>query len=586
MQSTTATFYPNPTASVDMAPLPPLSNEEEEILLVSIRTQLDYYFGPLNLSRDPFLQSLLTSPEHYGAVPVQTICAFPKIRQMNASMRAKQHVPVDLAPAAEVGLLCRAAEQSNVVRVVGDAVSGLYWFVPNQPLPEHVYESDPMDQTPPLLSPTPRMVSPTPSTFTNKTQAPTPPASPTSASTTSSLQGAVPTQQQSLRSQRTVVLVHELPDPAAESAIWDLFSSSAPKSVVQDAGRTWHVTFGTEEIARAALLTTVDKTIHGHYFHVGLKNENPPAQLPHPSFGEEGAGQHYQPGNQYGNNVATFQPQQQPQYVQENHQVSSYQLNPQANQYIQYGHVASQQYAYGYAVVPPVMAPQQGIVPTMVIQPPPPPPPRMMYANVPPHHVGYVAAPVAVDYGPSSHAMVSLPSQQEWQYVEVTTPGGHGLGGAVETKNGKPKYGLGFKKEKNGNNKDHKLQMGGSSNSSDWDAHGENNPNTNGGYQQSKKGYKNQTTKHKKKGGAAAATQPFVQENFPALGGPKNNKKSPKGKSKSEKAAYAKALLKPRSSKPTGQTSLTDIESKMQDLAVSEKEPSTQQSSKQTSSSS
>jgi len=532
-----------------------LPADEEDMLLSRIRTQVDFYFSPQNLAKDDFLRSMLQSyDEHHGAVPVQAICNFPKIRELSASAWAGYHVPAAMAPPADPELLCRAAQYSRTVRVVGDPHQQQtgYWFIPVAQEPTAVaaangYNSQDMH---PAM---PRVVPPTPPDHHRRpsdSSSPSDLSSPLSSSVGSS-QGVPVYPLGGMTMERTVVLLHELPDPAAESLIWQFFLHKArPKSVVQDAGRTWHVTFGTELEAVAALDFLKDKSVNGKPVHAGLKNANgvqPPQLQPH---------QPHQPywQQQY------WQQQQQQHAPGQHHYVMNQYMPPL------YGNVMVSpppfQYSYGYAAVPSIV--QQGVAQGIPVAPPyVPPPPQIGYA-----------VPLA-DYG--RHQLPPPPPPPPPQQVFVRsqqhddrTLESHDAPAIPETpsQDTTPKKSHKSKKGHNNNKKDGKqLQRSGSNQSSGTDARGEINKNGknksnngNNSQQGGKNGNRNNAYKNKKKGGQQGSNTKetgkvvLAEEQFPALGGSRRKAQKDAKKDAPKKAAYAEALLKPptRASVPTG----------------------------------
>lgn len=675
--------------------------QDEEELLTRIRAQVDFYFSPQNLAQDHFLCSLLTSYEHYGAVPVQQICGFPKIRQIVA---AAIHSSADKAqlPPADPDLLYRAvAHKSDRVRVVGDAATG-YWFVPFT-LPDHTnyqtwFMSSPEQQQQQAVVAYPnrsqlhghypqqhpkqqqqqhaRMVSgppppPSPSSSSPKKSQ----TSPTTMATTSfsasvslssstsgpaetASQGIYQQQQHSQQQQhaqhpvvkeRTVVLVHDIPDARAQQDIWQLFSGRwrrqdnngnaivnndivneftittfQPKSVVQDVGRTWHVTFGSEKEAKAALLASRGKMYRDIPIRAGLENDS--------SYHNISAA-----NNNYGMQYSYRQQQQLQPYWQdtthgnapgENHYYMNVQPPmPYGTVQHAYPHTHSpQQYSYGYAVMPPIIMSPPVMVPGM-------------YAGVnagagPPHQMGYV---VPADYTgngyyqyagavpaspppplpvkvpppqqafvrsnqPSSNedgnttAVVGLDNQEE-STVQAKSSSQDTATTATVDGGGSQKNSSRAKKwtsnDNNNNNKgDHKYQSNGGNQSLSGDSQKEGDgQHTQHRYQGKKgrtSGYKSKK-KEKQRRDNAEASRHLTEEHFPALGGLRK-KKAHDVHSKPQKAAYAEALLKPPvlasvpSGEPTGQTRTDtkqhNVERQMKELCLSEQGPS-QQSSEQ-----
>lgn len=121
--------YPTPVATKSSAANPPGASvspvTSTETLMARLRSQVEFYFSPQNLSRDTYLRNLLSQ---YGGtiVPLSVICNFPKVQNICISF----NVPVD------PHLVRRALEGSTVVYVTPDAT----WISPILPLP-------PLDQS-------------------------------------------------------------------------------------------------------------------------------------------------------------------------------------------------------------------------------------------------------------------------------------------------------------------------------------------------------------------------------------------------------------------------------------------------------
>ena len=81
--------HPHPTNFQGVPPQQPQPNPNlfqpqhpSDVLLQQLKAQVEFYFCPENLANDKFLQSQLNATEHLGAVPIQVICSFRKIRQI------------------------------------------------------------------------------------------------------------------------------------------------------------------------------------------------------------------------------------------------------------------------------------------------------------------------------------------------------------------------------------------------------------------------------------------------------------------------------------------------------------------------
>lgn len=101
------------------------SSSSLSALYQQLLQQIDFYFSADNLQRDTFLQGLLHSRDHFGAVPVATICSFPKVKELYAMYMTRQYVPASQAPPADPRVVGAAMQSSRVVRVSDDG----HWLV-------------------------------------------------------------------------------------------------------------------------------------------------------------------------------------------------------------------------------------------------------------------------------------------------------------------------------------------------------------------------------------------------------------------------------------------------------------------------
>ena len=238
------------------------NQHHESVMLAQLRVQIEFYFSPHNLVKDQYLMSLLQSTEHIGAVPLEVIANFPKVRELHALAFIGPNVPLSLAPPANLHLLRMALQGSYIVTVSSDG----RWISPKS-VPtvsqssEAPFEGDLTKQDPEASA----TVATTSTTST--------PSSPSSQTTTTSSLG-VPTFPLPLK-ERTTVIVRDVPDDATSEQITEVFSSDlvVPKSVRPDIGNTWYVTFDSEALAVAALSASRDKTIAGAPIRGRLKSE-------------------------------------------------------------------------------------------------------------------------------------------------------------------------------------------------------------------------------------------------------------------------------------------------------------------------
>jgi hypothetical protein len=642
-------------------------DEAEEVLLARIRAQVDFYFSPPNLAQDHFLCSLLTSHEHYGAVPVQQICGFPKIRQLvamhaNANMSMSAEDKAQLPP-ADPELLVRAIAQnkSDWVRAVGDAATG-YWFVPfilpEQSLNHQYWHISSQDQ---------QTHQQNQQTYLNRSQPheqqqqqharmvsgppPPPPPSPpkkgqtsptatamTSSSTTESLSSStsetvwpgtyqyIQQQHHPIVKERTVVLVHDIPDAHAEQDIWQLFSGSSirqddnnsttsddttfqPKSVVQDMGRTWNITFGTEKEATAALLASRDKTYRDMPLRAGLKNDSTIPSHSNNNYGMQYSYQQQQQLQPYWQHTAPGNGQ-----GESNHYMPVLPPMPYGTVQHQHAQHVHQQYSYGYAVMPPMIMSPSVMGPAMyasagpshqigyavpadyypgnshyqyagaVPASPPPlpassPPPQQVFVHssqLSSNEEGDATAVVVEDYQEESTAQTKSSSQDTATTASVNGGGPHkNKSRAKKAPNNNSSNQGGQKYQRKGSNQswsgDSQKEGDGQHPRQQHQGKGRNN------------GHKSKKSKGKQQPESAEASRILTEEHFPALGG-SSKKKTYYVNSKPKKVAYAEALLKPpalvsvRSGEPTGQTRTNtkqhNVERRMKDLSLSEQGPS------------
>jgi hypothetical protein len=267
------------------------------LLLQQLKAQIEFYFCPQNLAKDGFLQSQLNATNHLGAVPIEIICNFPKVRHLHALVRTGGHIPAAMAPPADPQVLRVALEGSTVVNVSDDGM----WISPIHFFPLSADFEDPKDTT---------------ATVATSTTVASTPSSPSSQATGSSSLG-VPTHPLPLK-ERTTVIVRDIPETATPDQVLEAFSSSdiTPKSAHPDVGNTWYVTFETEDQAVAALSVTSNRTIAGAPIQGRLKSEQlrPPAMaLPPQDLRNAPPVPNLQPAQQY-HMAPPAQVMQQPAY--------------------------------------------------------------------------------------------------------------------------------------------------------------------------------------------------------------------------------------------------------------------------------
>lgn len=115
------------------------SNDNDRCLLRSMQQQIEYYFSADNLTRDIFLQQVLTA--HNGCAPVHVIAHFPKLQQLYEQHKAQKHGEEDYAEQPIQDLMCRALQGSDLVSVSNDGCylhprhHDLYWGGSSSPPP-------------------------------------------------------------------------------------------------------------------------------------------------------------------------------------------------------------------------------------------------------------------------------------------------------------------------------------------------------------------------------------------------------------------------------------------------------------------
>eukprot|EP00339_Tiarina_fusa_P026246 CAMPEP_0117044188 /NCGR_PEP_ID=MMETSP0472-20121206/30652_1 /TAXON_ID=693140 ORGANISM="Tiarina fusus, Strain LIS" /NCGR_SAMPLE_ID=MMETSP0472 /ASSEMBLY_ACC=CAM_ASM_000603 /LENGTH=570 /DNA_ID=CAMNT_0004755875 /DNA_START=223 /DNA_END=1936 /DNA_ORIENTATION=- len=311
---------------------PPQQAFNDNALLQQLKNQIEFYFCPQNLANDPYLLSHLHSTEHIGAVPIQVLCHFPKVRQLYCLARFGQHVPVEMAPAADPVFVGVALRGSSVVVNISDDGMWVMPLVIPEPQPWIPNEAELAKET-------------ASSTVVTTTTEATAPASPSSQTTGSSSVG-VPTHPLPLKERNTVML-RDIPASATEEAILAVFSSEhgTPKSARPDIGNTWYVTFESEEQAFAALAASREKTIDGAPISGHLTSERSGIKEPRPTPPPIPPLPPAAPQNQMQTGAPLPPPNQTPYYSMQ--PVMAQQ--PYGYGYVPYGYAVPQQH-YGYPV--------------------------------------------------------------------------------------------------------------------------------------------------------------------------------------------------------------------------------------------
>lgn len=245
--------------------IPPPAQFNDTLLLQQLKGQIEYYFCPKNLANDKFLQSQLAATEHLGAVPIEIICNFPKVRQLHALATIGTHVPLSHAPPPDPQMLRLALQGSDVVSVSDDGL----WI---SPIPESRPEPKPVDSFEPETKDTEATVA------TSNTTVASMPSSPSSEATGSSSIGfpthPLPTHPLSFK-ERNTIIVRDIPEDVEVQVVVEAFSVDGivPKSARPDVGNTWFVVFESEHEAVAALSASKDKEIGGVPIRGRLKTE-------------------------------------------------------------------------------------------------------------------------------------------------------------------------------------------------------------------------------------------------------------------------------------------------------------------------
>jgi hypothetical protein len=247
----------------------------DTILLARLRAQVEYYFSYQNLSKDTFLQSLLTSTEHIGAVPTEIIANFPKVRNLYATSMGIY----GMVPPADPRFIARALQHSQVVSVSNDG----RWISPLD-IPD--FQSTALAQS--SRNVTSLQVHAGPSsnrqltTKVTRVETRAEPSSPSSQNTSVSSFG-MPTHPYpaaaTASKERCTVIVRDLHPDCTVTEILEAFTTDngLPKSAKLDVGNTWYINFATEAEACAAVTVSWGKNMRGDPIRARVKSE-PPAQ--------------------------------------------------------------------------------------------------------------------------------------------------------------------------------------------------------------------------------------------------------------------------------------------------------------------
>ena len=276
-----------------------------------LRTQVEFYFSPHNLSRDTYLRSMLTNtdtPDDVSPRPMQlmtptsNILNFPKVKNI---MSGAESMPESLHMVLKIALEGSAVvTMSTDAQWIGPASQNLPpmgmampqynpqqgQMVPNMPgmnqmFPQHMYPPGPM-----MTQPGSMMMIPVPpgqemsppgmpvATVPYNTNIPNEIESPT-VSIENEIQQAVQLQQIDLSS--TVALL-ELPSDINPLEILTTFTTDTlrPKGAsLQESESIWIVVFGSEDDANSAIEIAKTKTLRGKPIKALLRSEMPKNEL-------------------------------------------------------------------------------------------------------------------------------------------------------------------------------------------------------------------------------------------------------------------------------------------------------------------
>jgi len=288
----------------NMQSFPPqhLMEFNNDFLLTQIKNQVEFYFAPQNLQNDKFLQSQLNATDHLGAVSIQVICSFRKIRQLYSYSRSGFY-PHDADVPADPALLRMALASSNVVSISHDGM----WIVPN-------------------IQKEPQKDSNTEATVASI------PSSPSSS------------QDGSPQQVRNTLILVDIADTVTEAMVLEAFAKFDPKVARKEAVNVWQVIFGSSENAAASLEAEIK--LNGTPVKGFLKSDMPgvptmplPPPAPTPMLGNN-------PNNMMGYPAQYPMQQPPPQYNYVPVQYGMPQMMPQPHYPIQPQYYPQPQYRY------------------------------------------------------------------------------------------------------------------------------------------------------------------------------------------------------------------------------------------------
>lgn len=232
-------------------------------LLDRLKSQIEFYFSPQNMSRDTYLRSLLSYSQHHpnGAVPLSIIATFPKVRKLCAE---NQNVSDSTPPPADPMLVKKALRGSMVVAVSPDGA----WIIP-------LFQTFPH----PSVSHQHQMISSHPQQF-----------APSVNSNAVNIQRINDIKDTALGTkERTTVILRDVSENCDVQKVLDTFTTESvtPKSARPDIGGTWYIVFASESDALKAVSVSKDRQIDGKSIRARVKSEANPSteisQTPSPS---------------------------------------------------------------------------------------------------------------------------------------------------------------------------------------------------------------------------------------------------------------------------------------------------------------
>jgi len=224
-------------------------HDQEAVLLDQIKSQIEFYFSDHNLQKDTFMQSILTSKEHFGAAPVHVIANFPRVRELYASGRAGHYVHANMAPAADASFVCRAMMNSTLVRVSNDG----HWLIPVNSA--FVWSQQQKQKTTPPPKGRVGASADSPASIATSESSKGVPVHPLPGSTT--------------------VVVQDIPNNCSQEVLMKVFTANSikPKSAHKDANGTWYLIFDSKDQAMQAISSSQGQTIGGQPVQADLLND-------------------------------------------------------------------------------------------------------------------------------------------------------------------------------------------------------------------------------------------------------------------------------------------------------------------------